>query len=63
MNDDRKAEIARFHPKSHGILDKTAHGAYLEIKPEGLSIVDDILITFIWVEKQRIKKKRRRRIQ
>jgi len=50
-NDDRKTEIARFCHKSYGILDKKAHAAYLEIKPEGMSVIDDILITFIWVDK------------
>jgi len=48
---DDKAEtiLAVFH-KSHGGLFSKARPAALDITPEGMHIIDDIVTTFVWFE-------------
>ncbi|KAF5387170.1 hypothetical protein D9615_002093 [Tricholomella constricta] len=51
-NDDKKTLVARFHRASLGIIGK-ARPASFEISPTGEHMVQDILITFIYIEKIR----------
>ncbi|KAF8622045.1 hypothetical protein AX15_007328 [Amanita polypyramis BW_CC] len=44
----RDALLARFHKRSIGILNKP-HPPYLEIFPEGMHMVDLIMVTFVYV--------------
>jgi len=52
LNDGSKTPVARFHRRSFGIVGK-AHNGYLEIMPQGMPIVDDVVVTFVYVEKRR----------
>ncbi|GLB35680.1 hypothetical protein LshimejAT787_0212450 [Lyophyllum shimeji] len=56
-NDSEEKTIAKSHRRSLGILGPVRPG-YLEILPEGEHIVQEILITFIYVEKYRKEKER-----
>ena len=49
LNDESKTPIARYHRRLIGLVVQT-YKAYLEIFPEGEAIVDEIVITFIYVE-------------
>ncbi|TFY53667.1 hypothetical protein EVG20_g10012 [Dentipellis fragilis] len=51
-NDSSSARIAQYHKRSYGIIGKT-HKAYLEISPEGLNIADEIVVTFVYIERRR----------
>jgi len=52
VNDGKtKTEIARFHQPMLGALSKTK--ARLEIKPEGMHMVELIVLTWVFVEKRR----------
>ncbi|KAG5637189.1 hypothetical protein H0H81_005446 [Sphagnurus paluster] len=51
-NDEAKTLVASFHVKHFGIIGK-ARPASLEIFPPGEHIVQEILITFIYIEKIR----------
>ncbi|KAA1475821.1 hypothetical protein DENSPDRAFT_448767 [Dentipellis sp. KUC8613] len=51
-NDSSNTRIAQYHRRSYGIIGK-AHKAYLEICPEGLNIADEIVVTFVYVERRR----------
>jgi len=58
LDDGSKTVIAKFHRKNK-VFNKRK--AYLEITPRGMEILDDIILTFILVEKQRRDKERRSR--
>jgi hypothetical protein len=49
--------IATFHKPKWGIFSKS-HLASLEIRPEGMNILDDIVTTFVLFEHNRRKRKR-----
>ncbi|TFY53665.1 hypothetical protein EVG20_g10011, partial [Dentipellis fragilis] len=59
-NDSYSSRIAQYHKRSYGILGK-AHSPYLEIFPAGLSITDEIVVTFIYVEWRRDQREKARR--
>lgn len=47
-----KERIAVFTPKS-GLFSSSNHPALLEVSPEGYPIMDEIVLTFIYVEEKR----------
>ncbi|KAJ8502481.1 hypothetical protein ONZ45_g11720 [Pleurotus djamor] len=51
-NDGDKTPIAEFHLPSYGIIG-AKHPAYLEIFPDGESISDFVVATFVYIEKRR----------
>ncbi|KAG6819714.1 hypothetical protein H0H93_009330 [Arthromyces matolae] len=51
-NDASKTLVAKFHRRSYGIIGK-AHPASLEIFQEGEHMIQEILMTFIYIEKIR----------
>jgi hypothetical protein len=51
-NEEPKTEIAHFHRSNLGIVG-TKHKADLEILPGGIHIVDDIVVTFVYLDKLR----------
>ncbi|KAF9463416.1 hypothetical protein BDZ94DRAFT_1258742 [Collybia nuda] len=52
INDEVQTLVAQFHRKNLGIIGK-AQPAWLEITDAGRSIIDTILVTFIYIEKMR----------
>jgi hypothetical protein len=52
-NDDSITEIARFHRSNSGVFGGPKHPAFLDIQPEGLPIIDDIVVTFLYCDKLR----------
>ncbi|THU85546.1 hypothetical protein K435DRAFT_685306, partial [Dendrothele bispora CBS 962.96] len=48
-NDTAKTPIATFHRRKHSFLSES-EPAYLEIHPAGKHMIDDIFMTFIFVE-------------
>lgn len=48
--DDHKKVIAEFHAAHHLIHKQKAH---LEVRPEGMKMLDLIVLTFIYVERKR----------
>ncbi|KAK1229414.1 hypothetical protein PQX77_007534 [Marasmius sp. AFHP31] len=54
-NDQNKTTLAKSAQKSFGLIGK-AHPGYLEIFPSGEHMVDEIFVTFIYVEKLRKEK-------
>ncbi|KAK7050001.1 hypothetical protein VNI00_005432 [Paramarasmius palmivorus] len=57
LNDGSKTRVAKFNRKSFGVIGK-ASPAYLEILPPGEHMVDEIFVTFIYIEKLRKEKER-----
>ncbi|KAI0062123.1 hypothetical protein BV25DRAFT_1825987 [Artomyces pyxidatus] len=51
-DDGSDVEIARYHPRKLGIFGK-ARKAFLEVSPDGVPILDELIMTFIWVEMRR----------
>ncbi|KAJ8082621.1 hypothetical protein PM082_008476 [Marasmius tenuissimus] len=54
-NDENKTTLAKSAQKSFGLIGK-AHPGYLEIFPTGEHMIDEIFVTFIYVEKLRKEK-------
>ncbi|KAH7882509.1 hypothetical protein F5I97DRAFT_1905650 [Phlebopus sp. FC_14] len=53
-------ELAKYHKRNFGIM-KASHPPYLEVSPSILHILDDIVTSFVYVEKvSRDEQKRRR---
>ncbi|KAI0044129.1 hypothetical protein FA95DRAFT_301981 [Auriscalpium vulgare] len=52
VDDGTKTVVARFHRSSLGIIGKK-HRVYLEVTQEVMPIIDEVIMTFIWVEKRR----------
>ncbi|KAI0044127.1 hypothetical protein FA95DRAFT_301689 [Auriscalpium vulgare] len=52
LDDGKDTVVARFHRSSRGFVGK-AHNAYLEVVQEIMPIIDEVIMTFIWVEKRR----------
>jgi len=57
--DESKTLIARSHRSNLGIIGKQRN-ASLEISPAGQHIVDDIVVTFLWMEKIRSDRERQK---
>uniref|UniRef100_A0A0W0G3P3 DUF6593 domain-containing protein n=1 Tax=Moniliophthora roreri TaxID=221103 RepID=A0A0W0G3P3_MONRR len=57
LNDGSKTQVAKFNRKSFGVIGK-ASPAYLEIFPPGEHMVDEIFVTFVYIEKLRKEKER-----
>ncbi|KAI0062117.1 hypothetical protein BV25DRAFT_1916401 [Artomyces pyxidatus] len=51
-DDGNDAKLARFHRSSTGIIGE-AHNTFLEISPEAVPILEELVMTFIWVERRR----------
>ncbi|KAI0044128.1 hypothetical protein FA95DRAFT_1608806 [Auriscalpium vulgare] len=51
-DDGKDTVLARFHRSSLGIIGKK-HRAYLEVTQEVIPIIDEVIMTFIWVETRR----------
>ena len=60
LDDASRAEIARYHRATLGIIGKRRH-ASLEIAPQAEHMLDLVILTFIYVEKLRMDKERNRR--
>ncbi|THU79388.1 hypothetical protein K435DRAFT_697847, partial [Dendrothele bispora CBS 962.96] len=56
-NDAMKTPVATFHRRKYGIFSKS-EPAYLEIHPAGEHMLDELFITFIFVERIRKEKER-----
>ncbi|KAA1475820.1 hypothetical protein DENSPDRAFT_448768 [Dentipellis sp. KUC8613] len=54
------SRVAVYHHRSYGILGK-AHDPFLEISPEGISIADEIVATFVYIERRRAQREKSRR--
>ncbi|ESK83750.1 hypothetical protein Moror_2091 [Moniliophthora roreri MCA 2997] len=57
LKDSAKTPVAKFHRKSSRVVGKS-RPAYLEIFPAGEHMVDEIFVTFIYIEKLRKEKER-----
>ena len=57
---ESNVELVRYHKKNLGIL-KEAHPAYIDVSPDVVSMLDHIILTFIYVESLREDQKSRRR--
>ncbi|KAI0259051.1 hypothetical protein BC834DRAFT_834187 [Gloeopeniophorella convolvens] len=44
--------VARFHRKAYGCIGE-AHHAYLDLTPEVIPMMDEVLMTFLWTERRR----------
>ncbi|KAI0260997.1 hypothetical protein BC834DRAFT_845777 [Gloeopeniophorella convolvens] len=51
-NDGSGVVVARSHDRSYGFV-KQAHDAYLELTAEAVPLMDEIVMTFLWVERRR----------
>ncbi|KAA1475823.1 hypothetical protein DENSPDRAFT_874260 [Dentipellis sp. KUC8613] len=58
-DDDTHACIARYHRRSLGLIGESRK-AYLEISPDGTNIADEIVVTFVYIERRREQRRRRR---
>ena len=57
---ESNVELVRYHKKNLGIL-KEAHPAYIDVSPDVVSMLDHIILIFIYVESLREDQKSRRR--
>jgi hypothetical protein len=55
LNDGSGTPVARYHRKSFGIIGK-AKNPCLEILEAGKGIADEIVVTFVYVEKLRMER-------
>ncbi|KAI9567866.1 hypothetical protein HD554DRAFT_2104178 [Boletus coccyginus] len=60
LDDASQTEIARYHRATLGIIGKR-RSAYLEIAPQAEHMLDLVILTFIYVEKLRMDKEKRRK--
>jgi len=45
--------VARYHKRVFGLFGGKSRYQWLEIMPDGMPIIDEILMTFLWVERRR----------
>ncbi|TFY74934.1 hypothetical protein EWM64_g9078 [Hericium alpestre] len=58
-DDAALSRVAEYHTRSLGFFSK-GHPAYLEIAADGVPILDDIVASFVYMEKKRQQRKRSR---
>lgn len=58
LDDGSQVIIAQFHPQS--VIPKKQR-AHLEVTPTGMEILDDIILSFVFVEKKRRDRMKRMR--
>ncbi|TFY54720.1 hypothetical protein EVG20_g9592 [Dentipellis fragilis] len=58
-DDDTHTCIARYHRRSFDLIRGESRKAYLEISPDGLNIADEIVVTFVYIERRREQRRRR----
>ena len=56
---ESNVELVRFHRKNMGIM-KPAHPAYLDVSPSVVSMLDFIILTFVYAEWKHKELERRR---
>ncbi|KAG8215613.1 hypothetical protein J3R82DRAFT_7480 [Butyriboletus roseoflavus] len=54
---ESNVELVRFHKKNLGMM-KPSHPAYLEVSTEVVRMLDQIILTFVYVESLRQKQHR-----
>jgi len=57
LKDDSRPLVASYHPRTYGIIGEARPSSF-EIHPEGQHMVDLIFVTFIFVERLRIQRKK-----
>jgi len=57
---ESNVELVRFHRKNMGIM-KPSHPAYLDVSPGVVSMLDFIILTFVYAEWKHQERERRRR--
>ena len=45
--------VVEHHRRKHGVIGKQSHYPWLKIATECLDIVDEIIMSFIWIERRR----------